>query len=62
MDYVVRKNFHIGFVFDVDVDRCLAVDEKGNMINGDFLINNLCKGFKGIRSIKVRYFSSYSNE
>lgn len=38
MDYVVRKNCHIGFAFDGDADRCLAVDEKGNLINGDFLL------------------------
>ena len=35
MDYVVRKQCDIGFAFDGDADRCLAVDENGNEIDGD---------------------------
>ena len=46
MDYVVRKNCDIGFDFDGDADRCLAVDEKGNMINGDFLLTICAKALK----------------
>ena len=46
MDYVVRKNCDIGFAFDGDADRCLAVDEKGNMINGDFLLTICAKALK----------------
>ncbi|WP_035292397.1 phosphoglucosamine mutase [Clostridium sp. KNHs214] len=38
MDYVVRKGCHLGLAFDGDADRCLAVDEKGNLINGDFIM------------------------
>ena len=38
MDYVVRKKCDMGFAFDGDADRCLAVDEKGNLINGDFIL------------------------
>lgn len=38
MDYVVRKDCDLGFAFDGDADRCLAVDSKGNLINGDFII------------------------
>lgn len=38
MDYVVKKGCNVGFAFDGDADRCLAVDEKGNLINGDFII------------------------
>ena len=37
MDYVVRKNCDIGFAFDGDADRCLAVDEKGKPISQFFL-------------------------
>ena len=37
MDYVVRKGCDVGFAFDGDADRCLAVDEKGNLVNGDFI-------------------------
>ena len=35
---VVEKGCDIGFAFDGDSDRLLAVDEKGNQINGDHII------------------------
>lgn len=38
MDYVVKKKCDLGLAFDGDADRCLAVDEKGNLISGDFTI------------------------
>jgi phosphoglucosamine mutase len=38
MDYVRKNNLQAGLAFDGDADRCLAVDEKGNMVDGDFLI------------------------
>lgn len=38
MEYVVRKKCNAGFAFDGDADRCIAVDEKGNLINGDFIL------------------------
>lgn len=38
MKYVVEKGCDIGLAFDGDADRCLAVDEKGNLINGDFIM------------------------
>lgn len=33
--FVLSEGCHIGFAYDGDADRCLAVDEKGNVINGD---------------------------
>ena len=33
--YVRENHLHIGFAFDGDADRCLAVDENGNEVNGD---------------------------
>ncbi|MBO7187656.1 MAG: phosphoglucosamine mutase [Clostridia bacterium] len=33
--FVVEKGLDVGFAFDGDADRCLCVDEKGNLINGD---------------------------
>ena len=33
--YVVEEGCDIGFAFDGDADRCLAVDEDGNLVNGD---------------------------
>lgn len=38
MKYVVDNNCDLGLAFDGDADRCLAVDEKGNLINGDFIM------------------------
>ena len=36
--FVVEKNLDIGFAYDGDADRCLAVDEKGNVITGDHIL------------------------
>jgi len=38
MAYVVKNSCDLGLAFDGDSDRCLAVDEKGNLVNGDFII------------------------
>ena len=32
---VFEKRLDIGFAFDGDSDRCIAVDEKGNVVDGD---------------------------
>lgn len=31
-------NYHVGFAFDGDADRLIAVDEEGNLINGDYIM------------------------
>ena len=36
--YVVENNSNLGIAYDGDGDRCLAVDEKGNEIDGDKLL------------------------
>lgn len=36
--YVVEHGMDAGLAFDGDADRCLAVDEKGNLIDGDFVM------------------------
>ena len=36
--FVVGNQLDIGFAFDGDADRCLAVDEKGNVITGDHIL------------------------
>lgn len=36
--FVVDNQLDVGFAFDGDADRCLAVDEKGNVINGDLIL------------------------
>ncbi len=33
--YVVENGLDVGFAYDGDADRCLAVDERGNLIDGD---------------------------
>lgn len=37
-DYVTRKDCDFGLAFDGDADRCLAVDEYGNVVDGDFIM------------------------
>jgi phosphoglucosamine mutase len=36
--FVVEKGLDIGFAYDGDADRCLCVDEKGNVLTGDHII------------------------
>ena len=36
--YVVDNGLDVGFAYDGDADRCLAVDEKGNVIDGDAIM------------------------
>lgn len=36
--YVVRNNLDVGFAFDGDADRCLAVDENGHVVDGDLIL------------------------
>ena len=38
MDYVREHDVDAGIAFDGDADRCLAVDEKGNLVDGDFVM------------------------
>ena len=36
--YVVENGLDVGFAYDGDADRCLCVDEKGNVITGDHIL------------------------
>ncbi len=41
---LVRENrLDVGFAFDGDADRCIAVDENGNLLNGDHILYLLAK-------------------
>ncbi|UQS81649.1 phosphoglucosamine mutase [Bombilactobacillus folatiphilus] len=43
---VVKQGAQIGLAFDGDADRCIAVDEKGNIVDGDkimFILGNYFK-------------------
>lgn len=35
---VIEKGLDVGFAYDGDADRCLCVDEKGNVITGDHIL------------------------
>ena len=35
---VVEKGLDVGFAYDGDADRCLCVDEKGNVVDGDAIL------------------------
>ena len=37
-EFVKEKNLDIGFAYDGDADRCLAVDDNGNVIDGDAIL------------------------
>ena len=52
MEYVIKKKCDLGFAFDGDADRCLAVDEKGNLINGDFILMLCAKYLKEIGKLR----------
>ena len=43
--YVKENGFDIGVAFDGDADRCLAVDENGEVIDGDMFMAILAKRF-----------------
>ena len=36
--FVVENRLDIGFAYDGDADRCLCVDEKGNVVTGDHIL------------------------
>ena len=37
-EYVKANHLDCGIAFDGDADRCLAIDENGNLVDGDFII------------------------
>ena len=43
---VREKHLDVGFAFDGDCDRCLAVDENGNVVDGDKIMYLLAKRLK----------------
>ncbi|HBI74079.1 MAG TPA: phosphoglucosamine mutase, partial [Lachnospiraceae bacterium] len=36
--FVIENNLDVGFAYDGDADRCLAVDDMGNIIDGDVIL------------------------
>ena len=46
-EYVKREGLDIGFAFDGDADRCIAVDERGEVVNGDHIMYVLAQHLRG---------------
>ena len=46
MDFVTDNGFDCGLAFDGDADRCIAVDDTGDMIDGDKLMAIFMKAYK----------------
>lgn len=44
--HVCERHLDIGFAFDGDADRCIAVDEKGNVVDGDKMMYILAHRLK----------------
>ena len=44
--FVVDNNLSLGIAYDGDGDRCLAIDEKGNLVDGDMLLAIFSKYLK----------------
>lgn len=49
--YVIENNYDFGITFDGDADRCLFVDKKGNVIDGDLIICEIAKYLKSINKL-----------
>ena len=45
-EFVVKNNCDFGFAYDGDADRSLAVDNFGNIVNGDFIMGIISIYFK----------------
>lgn len=44
--YIKEKGLDVGIAFDGDADRCLAIDEFGNQVDGDFIMAILALDMK----------------
>ena len=45
-ELVKREGLDMGFAFDGDADRCIAVDERGEIVNGDHILYILAMAMK----------------
>ena len=50
--YVVENKLDAGLAFDGDADRCLAVDDKGQLVDGDYIIAILAADLKSRGKLK----------
>ena len=49
---VVEKGYNLGIAYDGDGDRCLCIDEKGNIIDGDIILAITSKYLKAEGKLK----------
>lgn len=49
---VISGSYDMGFSFDGDADRCLAVDEKGNIMDGDHILAAMANYYKSSGDLK----------
>lgn len=52
MRFVRDNNLDAGLAFDGDADRCLAVDDNGELVDGDFIIAIIAADFKSRGMLK----------
>ena len=50
--FVVDNGLDVGFSYDGDADRCLCVDEKGNVITGDHILYILGKYMRSVGQLE----------
>ena len=54
--YVRLNRLDVGFAFDGDADRCLAVDENGSVVNGDKILYVCARNMQTEgRSLRTQY-------
>ncbi len=52
IEFLTQNNCDCGFAFDGDADRCIAVDEKGGILDGDKLLAVFAEYFKRYGMLK----------
>ena len=57
--YVKENGLDVGFAYDGDADRCIAVDENGNVVDGDLILYVCGKYLKEHGQLERRYHRYY---
>ena len=52
-EYVKAHGCDLGFAFDGDADRCLAVDRNGDLVDGDVLMAIFALDLKNVENLKI---------
>ena len=43
-EFVKEKQLDVGFAYDGDADRCIAIDDQGNIVDGDIILRQISEG------------------